>query len=84
MKKSNAFAEQKLNESILTPGSGAASLRDQYEAEVSDLGDNIHQLGLKELEVRENEVKIFEESVQLAQKDSQIRGVKTVTYLSIV
>ncbi len=85
-------------ELILTPGSGASSLRDKYEAEVSELGDKIHRqgiksglysvmdylypinsrLGLKELEVREDEVKLFEESVQLAQVDCQGKGVKTV------
>ena len=35
-------------------------------------------LGLQELEVREKEVKIFEESVEQAQKEAQIKGVKTV------
>ena len=63
---------------ILTSQSGALSLKQQYEKDISDLGNEIHFLGLNELEIREKEVKLFEESIEQAQKEAQLKGVKTV------
>ena len=40
--------------------------------------EQIFDLGLLELAVREKEVGIFEESVETAQKESQAKGVKTI------
>ena len=42
------------------------------------IGDAIYDLGLRELELREEEVRIFEECVKSAQKDWQNRGIKEV------
>jgi|FrelakmetLWP11LW_1041352.scaffolds.fasta_scaffold136489_2 hypothetical protein len=54
------------------------SLREQFEIDVSELGEKIHQLGLEELEVRENEIKVFEESLEIAREESQRKGVLAV------
>lgn len=79
LKWKNPKMEGNMEKLIMTPGSGALSLKQQYETEVSALGDNIHQLGLAELAVREAEVQVFEESVEIAQKETQAKGVKTVS-----
>jgi hypothetical protein len=42
------------------------SLREQFEIDIAELGDRVHQLGLEELEVREKEIKVFEESLEVA------------------
>ena len=54
------------------------SLREQFEIDVSELGDKIHQLGLEELEIRETEIKVFEESLEIAREESQRKGVLAV------
>lgn len=78
LKKRNAAMERKITELILNKSSGTISLKEQYEADISQLGDKIHELGLTELEVRENEVKLFEETIETAQNETQQKGVKTV------
>ena len=78
MKKRNEQQERRIEKLILTSQSGAISLKKQYETDISSLGDQIHNLGLHELEVREKEVDIFEESIEAAQKESQNKGVKTI------
>lgn len=70
--------EAKIEALILTPQSGAQSLKEKYELDIAQLGDKIHQLGLQELAVRENEVRLFEESVEVAQTEGQTKGVKSV------
>ena len=78
LKKRNEQQERRIEKLILTSQSGAISLKKQYETDISSLGDQIHNLGLHELEVREKEVDIFEESIEAAQKESQNKGVKTI------
>ena len=70
--------ETKINDLILNKNSGGLSLKEQFESDICDLGEKIHNLGLNELVVRENEVKIFEESIEDAQKETQQKGVKTI------
>ena len=79
LKNRNAKMEKIINEMILSKSSGALSLKEQFESDISALGEKIHELGLHELVVRENEVKIFDESIETAQKETQQKGVKTVT-----
>lgn len=79
LKRRNAVMERKITALILNKSSGTVSLKEQYEADISQLGDKIHELGLTELEVRENEVKLFEETIETAQNETQQKGVKTVT-----
>ena len=50
----------------------------QFRDEMTAIGNEIYELGLRELKVREQEVKIFEECVRKAQKHSQEKGVKEV------
>ena len=78
LKKRNEQQEKRIEKLILTSQSGAISLKKQYETDISSIGEQIHNLGLHELEVREKEVDIFEESVEAAQKESQNKGVKTI------
>ena len=82
LKKRNAKMEEKINSLIINKNSGGISLKDQYETDISALGNKIHQLGLTELEVRENEVSLFEDSIETAQKETQQKGVKTVIFFS--
>ena len=79
LKKRNDKMEKIINEMILNKSSGGLSLKEQFESDISALGEKIHELGLHELVVRENEVKIFDESIEIAQKETQQKGVKTVT-----
>ena len=75
------MAENELNSRIFSGknrNNGAVSLREQFEVDISELGDKIHQLGLEELEVREKEIKVFEESLEIAREESQRRGVVAV------
>lgn len=51
---------------------------DQFTEEITLIGDEIYEIGLKELELREQEVKLFQESVKNAQKESQAKGIKVV------
>jgi hypothetical protein len=60
------------------------SLREQFEIDVSELGEKIHQLGLEELEVRENEIKVFEESLEIAREESQRKGVLAVKKIILI
>ena len=70
--------ERKINNYIVNKSSGGLSLKGQYEKDISELGDKIHILGLSELEVRENEVKLFEESIENAQNETQAKGVRSI------
>ena len=54
------FAENELTSRIFSgrnQSNGAISLREQFEVDISDLGDKIHTMGLEELELREHEIK---------------------------
>jgi hypothetical protein len=64
----NQTAENELNARIFSGKNhnGALSLREQFEIDIAELGDRVHELGLEELEVRENEIKVFEESLEIA------------------
>ena len=78
LKKKNSDMERKINNYIVNKSSGGLSLKGQYEKDISELGDKIHILGLSELEVRENEVKLFEESIENAQNETQAKGVRSI------
>ena len=78
LKIRNARMETKINDMILNKNSGGLSLKEQFESDIASLGEKIHNLGLDELVVRENEVKIFEESIEAAQDETQQKGVKTI------
>ena len=78
LKKRNAGMEKQIENLILSKSSGTNSLKEQYEKDISDLGETIHNLGLEELTVREREVTLFEESIDMAQRETQNRGVKTI------
>ena len=60
---------------MIEKSNGARSLKAQYEEEMSRLGDEIHNLGLKEADVREAEIQVFKKSVSNAQKETQTKGI---------
>ena len=70
--------EQKIITYILDKSSGGKSLKQQFENDIEALGNQIHELGISELEVRENEVRLFEEAIEAAQDETQAKGVKTI------
>ena len=74
----NAREENKIVDMIIKNSSGGTSLKEQYEFDIAALGEKIHMLGLAELNIREKEVKIFEDSIETAQNETQQKGVKTV------
>ena len=74
----NAREENKIVDMIIKNSSGGTSLKEQFEFDIVALGEKIHQLGLDELIIREEEVKIFEDSIETAQNETQQKGVKTV------
>ena len=55
--------EKQIENLILSKSTGTSSLKEQYEKDISELGETIHNLGLEELTVREREVTLFEESI---------------------
>ena len=57
---------------------GTKAVWEQFKEEMTQIGDEIYSLGLKELTHRENEVKVFEDCVKGAQKCSQNKGVKVI------
>ena len=63
---------------IIKNSSGGTSLKEQFEFDIAALGEKIHMLGLDELNIREKEVKLFEDSIETAQNETQQKGVKTV------
>ena len=74
----NAREENIIVDMIIKNSSGGTSLKEQYEFDIAGLGEKIHMLGLAELNIREKEVKIFEDSIEAAQNETQQKGVKTV------
>ena len=44
------------------------------------IGDEIYELGIAELAKRESEVRAFEESIKVAQKAAQDKGIAEVKY----
>ena len=62
---------------LIERSNGARSLKSQYEEEISRLGDEIHNLGLNEADVREAEIQVFKKSVSNAQKETQNKGKST-------
>ena len=74
----NMGAEYELGRRLIKRESGAESLRAEYEAEMSRLGDEIHNLGLAEADIRQKEIRIFKEAIAAAQKFTQRDGVKAV------
>jgi len=78
LKSRNANMEKQIENLILSKSTGTSSLKEQYEKDISELGETIHNLGLEELTVREREVTLFEESIDMAQKETQNKGVKTL------
>ena len=74
----NQQAENELGKRLIKRESGAESLRSEYEAEMSRLGDEIHNLGLDEADIRQAEIKIFKEAIAAAQKATQKEGVNAV------
>ena len=74
----NQQAEHELGRRLIKKEAGAESLRTEYEAEMSRLGDEIHNLGLAEADIRQAEIKIFKEAVAAAQKATQREGVSAV------
>ena len=76
------MAEKELTHRIFSGDNrdnGAVSLREQFENDISELGDKIYRLGLEELEIRETEIKVFEESLEIAREESQRKGVLAVS-----
>ena len=45
------------------------------------IGDEIYELGIAELAKREREVRAFEESIRVAQKAAQDKGIAEVSYM---
>ena len=78
LKNRNSGMEKQIDSLILSKSSGTNSLKEQYEKDISELGETIHNLGLEELTVREREVTLFEESIDTAQRETQNKGVKTI------
>ena len=74
----NAREENKIVDMIIKNSSGGTSLKEQFEFHIAALGEKIHMLGLDELNIREKEVKLFEDSIETAQNETQQKGVKTV------
>lgn len=74
----NQQAEHELGRRLIKKESGAESLRAEYEAEMSRLGDEIHNLGLTEADIRQAEIKIFKEAIAAAQRATQREGVNAV------
>ena len=66
---------------MIEKSNGARSLKAQYEEEMSRLGDEIHNLGLKEADVREAEIQVFKKSVSNAQKETQTKGILCATHI---
>ena len=74
----NQLAEHELGKRLIKKEPGADSLRAEYEAEMSRLGDEIHNLGLAEADIRQAEIRIFKEAVAAAQRATQREGVNAV------
>ncbi len=64
-------------------GGDTQALFDQFSSEVCSIGDEIYSLGLRELEVREEETRAFEGCVKRAQKEAQDNGIKLVRIVVI-
>ena len=47
------------------------------------IGDEIYELGIAELAKREREVRAFEESIRVAQKAAQDKGIAEVSYMYV-
>ena len=48
--------------------------------QMEGIGDKIYELGIAELAKREREVRAFEESIRVAQKAAQDKGIAEVRY----
>ena len=46
------------------------------------IGDEIYELGIAELAKRESEVRAFEESIKVAQKSAQDKGIAEVKFMA--
>jgi hypothetical protein len=72
-------AQRQLVVRLQMDSEGRDGARKDFCRDMTSIGDQIYELGLKELDERETEVRLFEEAVQTAQKESQRKGVADVS-----
>lgn len=57
---------------------GIETLRSQFEAAITEIGNQLFELGLEYLDLRERETRELRECMKAAQKNTQQKGIRRV------